>query len=164
MLKLRDAFNPVVPARSEDYGGVLYERFRNEPDTLIIPVVDEVNRPVGLLDRNSFFLRMAAEYGRALYARRPISELMNHQPLLVDVDVPLADFTADSLSARPSELLTGFIVTQDGLYEGVGTILELLQASSDANRRVAKALAEANDEAQRARKFMTEIVESMPAS
>lgn len=163
MLKLRDAFNPVVPARAEDYGGVLYERFRNEPDTLIIPVVDEANRPVGLLDRNSFFLRMAAEYGRALYARRPISELMNHQPLLVDVDVPLADFTADSLSARPSELLTGFIVTQDGLYEGVGTILELLQASSDANRRVARALAEANDEAQRARKFMTEIVESMPA-
>ena len=163
MLKLRDAFNPVVPARAEDYGGVLYERFRNEPDTLIIPVVDEANRPVGLLDRNSFFLRMAAEYGRALYARRPISELMNHEPLLVDVDVPLADFTADSLSARPSELLSGFIVTQNGLYKGVGTILELLQASSDANRRVAKALAEANDQAQRARKFMTEIVESMPA-
>lgn len=163
MLKLRDAFNPVVPALAEDYGGVLYDRFRSEPDTLIIPVVDDANRPVGLLDRNSFFLRMAAEYGRALYARRPISELMNHEPLLVDVDVPLADFTADSLSARPSELLSGFIVTQNGFYEGVGTILELLQASSDANRRVAKALAEANVQAQRARKFMTEIVESMPA-
>jgi len=163
MLKLRDAINPVAPARPEDYGGALYDRFRGEPDTLIIPVVDEDNRPVGLLDRNSFFLRMAAEYGRALYARRPISDLMNHQPLLVDVDVPLADFTADSLSARPSELLSGFIVTQDGLYIGVGTILELLQASSDSNRRVAQALAEAHVEAQRARQFMTEIVESMPA-
>ncbi len=163
MLKLRDAISPVATARPDDYGGVLYDRFRNEPDTLIIPVVDEANRPVGLLDRNSFFLRMAAEYGRALYARRPISELMNHEPLLVDVNVPLADFTADSLSARPSELLSGFVVTQDGRYIGVGTILELLQASSDANRRVAHALAEANDEAQRARKFMTEIVESMPA-
>ena len=163
MLKLRDAINPVVPARPDDYGGALYDRFRNEPDTLIIPVIDEVGRPVGLLDRNSFFLRMAAEYGRALYARRPISDLMNHEPLLVDVNVPLADFTADSLSARPSELLSGFIVTQDGYYLGVGTILELLQASSDANRRVANALAQANNEAQQARKFMTEIVESMPA-
>lgn len=163
MLKLRDAIRPVIPARPEDYGGVLYDRFRAEPDTLIIPVIDEVGRPVGLLDRNTFFLRMAAEYGRALYARRPISELMNHEPLLVDVQVPLADFTADTLSARPSELLAGFIVTEGGFYLGVGTVLELLQASSDSNRRVALALARANDEAQRARQFMTEIVESMPA-
>ncbi|NBB14537.1 EAL domain-containing protein [Caulobacter sp. SLTY] len=163
MLTLREAVTSVIPARPDDPGGLLYDRFSAEPDTLIVPVVDEGGRPVGLLDRNSFFLKMAAEFGRALYARRPISALMNTEPLLVDVHVPLADFTADSLSAQPSELLSGFIVTQDGRYLGVGTVLALLQASSDANRRVARALAEASAEAQRARKFMTEVVEAMPA-
>jgi diguanylate cyclase (GGDEF)-like protein/PAS domain S-box-containing protein len=163
MLTLRDAASPVLPAVPEDTGGRLYERFSNEPDTLIVPVVDGQGRPVGILDRNSFFLKMAAEYGRALYARRPISALMNPEPLVVDAGVRLSDFTADTLSARPSDLLRGYIVTDQGRYIGVGTILSLLQASSDSNRRAATALSAANAEAEQARSFMTAVVESMPA-
>jgi diguanylate cyclase (GGDEF)-like protein/PAS domain S-box-containing protein len=163
MLTLRDAATLITPAAPYDPGGLLYDRFRAEPDTLIVPVVDDTGKPVGLLDRNDFFLKMAAEYGRALYARRPISALMHSEPLIVDAGVSLADFTADSLSCRPSELLSGYIVTDGGRYLGVGTILSLLQASSDANRKVAMALASANAAAEQARTFMTEVVESMPA-
>jgi len=163
MLTLRDVATDIIPAAPTDLGGLLYDRFRAEPDTLILPVVDCTGRPVGLLDRNSFFLKMAAEYGRALYARRPISALMHAEPLIVDAAVSLADFTADSLSCRPSELLSGYIVTDQDRYLGVGTILSLLQASSDANRKVARALAAASAAAEQARTFMTEVVESMPA-
>ena len=163
MLTLRDAAAPVLPARPDDLGGDIYDRFSREPDTLIVPVVDLAGAPVGLVERNGFFLKMAAEYGRALYARRPISALMSPCPLIVDAGVALADFTADTLSARPSELLSGYIVTSGGLYLGVGTILSLLQASSDSNRRAARALERARAEAEQSRTFMTEVVESMPA-
>jgi len=77
---------------------------------------------------------MAAEYGRALYAQRPISMLMNTEPLVVEGDVGLIVFTREVLAERPSELLQGFIIVQDGRYAGIGSALSLLQATSRANR------------------------------
>jgi len=135
MFTLRDTVSSLAPARREDLGRTLYERFREEPDTLIVPVVDGEDRPIGIVERNAFFLRMAGEYGRALYANRPISTLMDCEPLVVDADTELAEFTTDSLSYRASDLLRGFIVTENGRYLGVGTVLALLQASNETNRR-----------------------------
>ncbi len=163
MFTLRDTVSPLTPARQEDLGKALYDRFREEPDTLIVPVVDDDHRPIGLVERNAFFLRMAAEYGRALYANRPISTLMDREPLVVDADMELAAFTTDSLSYRASDLLRGFIVTEGGRYIGVGTVLGLLQAANETNRRGVEALATAKAEVERAQTFMTAIVEAMPA-
>lgn len=135
MFTLRDTVSSLAPARQDDLGKTLYERFREEPDTLIVPVVDADERPIGIVERNAFFLRMAAEYGRALYANRPISTLMDPEPLIVDADTELEEFTTDSLSYRASDLLRGFIVTEHDRYLGVGTVLALLQASNETNRR-----------------------------
>jgi len=135
MFTLRDTVSSLAPARQDDLGKTLYERFREEPDTLIVPVVDGEDRPIGIVERNAFFLRMAAEYGRALYAHRPISTLMDREPLVVDADTELAAFTTDSLSYRASDLLRGFIVTENERYLGVGTVLGLLQATNETNRR-----------------------------
>ena len=163
MFTLRDTVSSLKPALQDDLGKALYERFREEPDTLIVPVVDADNRPIGLVERNAFFLRMAAEYGRALYANRPISTLMDSQPLVVDADMALAEFTTDSLSYRASDLLRGFIVTEGGRYLGVGTVLGLLQAANETNRRGVAELAAAKADVERAQTFMTAIVEAMPS-
>ena len=163
MFTLRDTVSSLAPARQDDLGKSLYERFREEPDTLIVPVVDGEDRPIGIVERNAFFLRMAAEYGRALYANRPISTLMDREPLIVDADTELAEFTTDSLSYRASDLLRGFIVTEGGRYLGVGTVLGLLQASNETNRQGVNALAAAKADVERAQTFMTAIVEAMPS-
>ncbi|MET3665207.1 EAL domain-containing protein [Caulobacter sp. 1776] len=163
MFTLRDTVSSLAPARQDDLGKALYDRFREEPDTLIIPVLDGEDRPIGIVERNAFFLRMAAEYGRALYANRPISTLMDREPLVVDADAELASFTTDSLSYRASDLLRGFIVTEGGRYLGVGTVLGLLQAANETNRRGVEALATAKADVERAQTFMTAIVEAMPS-
>lgn len=163
MFTLRDTVSSLTPARQDDLGKALYDRFREEPDTLIVPVLDAEDRPIGIVERNAFFLRMAAEYGRALYANRPISTLMDREPLVVDADAELASFTTDSLSYRASDLLRGFIVTEGGRYLGVGTVLGLLQAANETNRRGVEALATAKADVERAQTFMTAIVEAMPS-
>jgi diguanylate cyclase (GGDEF)-like protein/PAS domain S-box-containing protein len=163
MFTLRDTVSSLAPARADDLGKTLYERFREEPDTLIVPVLDADDRPIGLVERNAFFLRMAAEYGRALYALRPISVLMDNDPLVVEADVELAAFTSDSLSYRASDLLRGFIVTDGGRYIGVGTVLGLLQAANETNRRGVEALAAAKADQERAHTFMTAVVEAIPS-
>ena len=163
MFTLRDTVSSLEPARADDLGKTLYERFREEPDTLIVPVLDADDRPIGIVERNAFFLRMAAEYGRALYALRPISVLMDSDPLVVEADVELAAFTSDSLSYRASDLLRGFIVTDGGRYLGVGTVLGLLQAANETNRRGVEALAAAKADQERAHTFMTAVVEAIPS-
>jgi signal transduction histidine kinase/ActR/RegA family two-component response regulator len=130
---LLDLITPGDPIPPDHPGEKVYERFQAEPDTLAIAVVDEEGRPVGLMERNAFFVAMASQHGRALYANRPISLLMNAAPLVVEGDVPVAEFCGEALAERPSELLRGFIVTQGGRYAGVGSALSLLQASSAAN-------------------------------
>ena len=122
---------PIVP---DTPGALIYERFEAEPDTLAIAVVGDDGAPVGLVERNAFFLAMAGQFGRALYAGRPISLLMNPEPLVVEGSVDVAAFCGEALAERPSELLRGFIVTQGGLYAGVGSALCLLQATNAANR------------------------------
>jgi len=147
-----------IPAVSPELQGQkVYDRFQAEPDTLAIAVVDADGRPVGLIERNAFFVAMAAQYGRALYALRPISLLMNRNPLVVEGDVSVAEFCGQALAERPSELLQGFVITKGGLYAGVASALCLLQATSAANRahaeemtRLAQTLEIARSEAQAA--------------
>jgi len=120
-------------------------------------VVDSEGRPVGLVERHAFFVAMAAHYGRALYALRPISLLMNPDPLVADGDTPVAEFCGDVLADRASEVMKGFVVVSGGRYAGVGSSLALLQATSAANRahaeemtRLAETLSRAKQEAQAA--------------
>jgi signal transduction histidine kinase/ActR/RegA family two-component response regulator len=134
MSQLLSLAEPTPPVLATTPGGAVYQRFEREPDVLALAVVDAAGRPVGIVERNTFFIRMAAEYGRALYAQRPISMLMNAEPLVVEGDVGLMVFTREVLAERPSQLLQGFIVVQEGRYAGIGSALSLLQATSRANR------------------------------
>lgn len=148
---LASLIQPIAPIPPGTHGQKVYERFESEPDTLAIAVVDEEGRPIGLVERNAFFVAMAAHYGRALYAGRPISMLMNPHPLVADGDTPVADFCGEILAERPSELLKGFVVVQGGRYLGVGSALSLLQATSEANRAHAEEMTRQADALERAR-------------
>ena len=145
MNKLRDVAVGLEPIRGDVVGAQIYERFRAEPDLMVIGVVDEGGVPIGLIERNHFSLLMASTYGRALYAGRPISLIMDKSPLVVDADALAADFTEEALARRPSDLLKGIIVVSEGRYSGVATITSLLKAITDQSREDARALANLAD-------------------
>ena len=134
-----------TPAAPADTGAEIYRRFQDAPDTLAIAVVDAEGRPLGLIERNAFLGTMAAQHGYALWAQRPITNLMKVAPLIVDGDVSVSEFCGTVLQDRPSDLLNGFIVTRDGHYAGVGAMLGLLQtvatAASAASLQAHEALA-----------------------
>jgi signal transduction histidine kinase/FixJ family two-component response regulator len=131
----------AVAISPETTGAEVYERFEREPDALVLPVV-EADRPVGLIERNAFLMRIGAPYGRALYGARPASVLMDPEPVVVDASMEISVFCDSMLAERPSALMRGFIVTNRGRYLGVGTVLSLLQATSAASRTRAEELAD----------------------
>ncbi|HWA63451.1 MAG TPA: ATP-binding protein [Caulobacteraceae bacterium] len=140
MQRLLDLAEPIRPISPDDPGAAAYERFESDPDLLLIPVVDLDGRPRGLLERTDFALKMASQFGRAVYAGRPVELLMAPDAVMVDGDAPVDEFVQGHLVERPAALLRGFIVTRQGCYAGVGTALSLLQAQ---NGRIRQAAADA---------------------
>jgi signal transduction histidine kinase/CheY-like chemotaxis protein len=131
----------AVAISPETPGADVYDRFCREPDTLVIPVVED-DRPVGLIERNAFLVCFGSKYGRALFARRPVRLVMDAEPVTVEMAMAVSDFCESMLAERASSLLRGFIVTDQGRYHGVGTVLALLQATSAAGRLRSEQLAE----------------------
>ena len=146
---LRRLVIAVAPFKESATCGEVYDTFARQQDSLALAVV-RAGQPVGLVNRHNFLLSMSQEFGRALYDKKCITELMDRAPLIVDVNTSLDDLNELIVSTRPSALLRGFVVTEDRRYLGVGTALSLLRATVDSMRAQTEALAEAKLEAERA--------------
>ncbi len=135
---LTERAEPVSPTTK---AAEVFARFQNEPDMLVIPVVEN-DRPVGLIERNIFLLKIAGPFGHALYANRNVSHIMDAEPAVVDAGVRIDAFCDILLKSGPGALMRGFIVTRGGRYRGVGTAVSLLQAVNDQQRAQNVELAE----------------------
>ncbi|MBU2166588.1 MAG: response regulator [Alphaproteobacteria bacterium] len=141
MAQIRDYRVIAEPVGPDVCGSDVFERFRAEPNTLAIGVVDGDGRPLGLVERHAFTLKMAAEFGRALYARRPVSALMDDGPLVFDGGMDAATLFQSLDDSELGGLLGGFIITENGRYSGVGSGVQVLQAASALARRRADEMA-----------------------
>ncbi|MEQ8434728.1 MAG: ATP-binding protein [Oceanicaulis sp.] len=125
-------------------GSNVYDLFSEDPDLLVCAVVQD-DRPIGLVSRNAFFLRMADTHGRALFAKRPVTFVMDKDPLIVESDRLVSELSRHILTDRNAALFDGFIITKEGRYAGVGTgvsLMKMLQAESEERNRKLVALAE----------------------
>ena len=168
MARIGDYVDAVAPVSPETWGSVVFDRFQNEPNTLAIAVVDDAGRPLGLIERNDFTLKMAAEFGRALYARRPVSSLMDPNPPYAEADASAETFFETIDAAEMNILLRGFICVSDGRYVGVGAGVQILQAGSALYRNraremsdLARDLAAAEAEAQASSRAKSEFLAVM---
>ena len=135
---LTERAEPVLPTTS---AAEIFARFQSEPDTLVIPVVEN-DRPLGLIERNAFLLKIAGPFGHALYANRPVSHVMDPEPAVVDAGVRIDAFCDIMIKSGPGALMRGFVVTRGGRYRGVGTAVSLLQAVNAQQRSQNAELAE----------------------
>lgn len=135
-----DFVDMIAPLAAGTPGAEVFERFQAEPNTLALAVVDEANRPIGLIERNAFTLRMAAEFGRALYARRPAESLMDRDAPIAEAATSAETFFEAYGAAELGALLGGFIVVSQGRYVGVGTALQVVQAGAAVHRQRAEAM------------------------
>jgi signal transduction histidine kinase/CheY-like chemotaxis protein len=130
-----EALTERAEAISPQTSGIdVFARFEREPDTLVIPVVEN-DRPVGLVERNAFLLKFASPLGHAQYASRPVLYVMDPEPAVVEAGVSIDAFCDVLLKGGPAALMRGFIVTREGRYHGVGTAGSLLQAVNELQRQ-----------------------------
>lgn len=151
----------VEPCLTRTRCETVYELFCRDPDLFVLPVVDEIGRPVGLVGRHEFLLTFAAPYGRSLYARRAITSLMDASPLIVEAVVPLSVLSRRILGEKPTAMVQGFIVVRNGAYLGVGTGADVLRLSTERIRIQTAELMEAKQDADRANKAKSQFLATM---
>jgi signal transduction histidine kinase len=118
--------------------------------TLDAVALVEADHPVGLLTRGRLLLKLARNFGRELYARKPVTRIADLAPLVVPEDTPVAASVERAL-ARPSAAVYDelIVVGADGGYRGTSSVRELVQhqalALERSDRDRVAALARAQD-------------------
>jgi two-component system cell cycle sensor histidine kinase PleC len=135
-------------------------RFQSDPDLAALAVVQDA-RPVGLINRYDLITHLSRDYGRALYAKKPVSALMDRAPLIVDASISVDRLESLIADEHQSALLRGFIVTRNGRYYGVGTALSLLQLGMARSERRNRALDRARQQAEEASLSKTRFLANM---
>lgn len=137
-----------------------YDRFAADDDLLTLAVVRD-GVPVGIVDRNQLMFQLAHNFGRALYGRKPVCQLMDASPLVVDVGVSISTLNRIIVQERPGALLKGFIITEQDRYLGVGTALSLLSLTVEHMTQRAEELVAAQRRAQTASLAKSNFLASM---
>lgn len=95
--------------------------FRERPDLHALPVVDEDQHVLGLINRRVFAEKYARPYARELYGRSSCATFMHEKPLACEMDQSLESMTLILLGEDQRYLSDGFVITDQGRYRGLGT-------------------------------------------
>jgi len=114
--------------RSSATGGDAYNILSRAPELPGIAVVDG-EEIVGFVDRISLLNRFSQHLMRDFYFRRPITLVLDHEPLIIDAGAPISLLAERMSHEKPEALTAGYIITRNGRYAGIGTALEMMRAN-----------------------------------
>ncbi|MBU1980428.1 MAG: EAL domain-containing protein, partial [Gammaproteobacteria bacterium] len=121
---------------SDSLNSEVFHAFESNPQLEEVAIVKD-GVPIGLISRTLMIDRFARPYRRELYGKKPCTTFMDSDPLIVDVNISLQDLS--HLVASDRRYLTqGFIVTENGLYIGIGTGRDLIREITNLQIRAAR--------------------------
>jgi diguanylate cyclase (GGDEF)-like protein len=99
-------------------------QFQRNTNLTILPLVD--NRvAIGIIYRDMFLSKLfASRYGLELYGKSPIKVFLDKASLSIDQDVSIQSVSKQLTSSLRND--AAFIITRNGEYIGIATIMDLL--------------------------------------
>lgn len=153
LLEPAKSLAPVFEHQQEQVGSLLRETrsiqpdlsvaeaveiFRQDEELFSLPVVDQRNQPVGLLLRNQLMSTLLRPFGQELNYRKPVSQLMHDQPLIMDACRSLEEVSQRITERNREHLDDDFIITRQGEYQGIGQVVDLLRTMTELKVRNAR--------------------------
>jgi len=129
-LEVLERFLEPVPWNQECLE--VLERFLGNKTLYAIPVVDDEDKPIALVDRNVFVEFFAKTFTREIFGRRQIYDMTRHEdyhrhdPIVVEDCCSLEDVAQIIIGAGMHHMVTGCMVTKDSRYVGVANGHDLL--------------------------------------
>ncbi len=119
----------VAPVSPETNNAAVFHLFETNPKLYAVPVVD-LGRPVGLISRHAMIDNYARPYRRELFSNKSCTSMMDSAPIVVDHEMSVGDLNQLILNKDPQYLASGYIITDQGLYLGMGNGHDLLRLIS----------------------------------
>lgn len=116
---------PAV-ARNTPTANVL-EAFRRQANLNSLAVLDEQGQPCGIVHRHSLSDALLKPFATDLFARKPISRLMNDDFLAVELTQSLQQVSRLITSRARQRIEEDFIITLNGHYLGLGRVIDVLK-------------------------------------
>ncbi|MDX8413430.1 MAG: bifunctional diguanylate cyclase/phosphodiesterase [Mariprofundales bacterium] len=145
--KAHDEMNPIEESALETVGGedvignlalaieavrpntraeLVFERLQKDATLMAVPVAED-GVVFGICERNAMLHRFAMRYGHELYGSKPVGQVMNNQPLMIDVNTTL-DAASAMVTRRPHlTLYEPVVMLEKGSYVGLVYIHDILE-------------------------------------
>lgn len=95
-----------------------------------VPVIEN-RKIVGMVWRRDLMDLLASPFGRDLYQRKPITSVMDKNPIVVDIDIPLVELSRLITECPDSNKDNAFIITEHQEFRGCGRFMDLLRVMTD---------------------------------
>ncbi len=116
----------VSPIRDSDTCLQVLELFQKNLNLFAIPVVNQHNKPIGIVERIAFVELFVQPYTKELFGKQKIADFMNDKPLIVDKHIAVDDVARIIIDAGMQHMVNGFIATENEQYLGIANGLDLL--------------------------------------
>ncbi|KAF7788733.1 hypothetical protein PRUB_a1783 [Pseudoalteromonas rubra] len=114
-----------------------HRHFERDKRLMSLTVVNDARQPVGLLHRDQLTEVFAAPYGHALFDKKPVTELMDKQPLIVDEQEQL-DSVSQLITEHEFDIRRHIIITREERYLGLAPLRDILKHITDEKIRHAQ--------------------------
>jgi signal transduction histidine kinase len=128
--ELADLLLDTEPVRPETSVLDVAQRFLGprHAGLLSLPVVAIGGRAIGMISRYELMRIFLQPYGRELYGRRPITALMDREPLVLSVTTSIDEAARAIATHVKSPITDDFVLVDEHGYAGTGLVLDVLHA------------------------------------
>ena len=129
---VRQLHQMLKPVTGKMLCGDVLRQFQENEDLAVLPVIDQNGRAYALIERYAYIEYFSRQYSNELFGKKRLDQLGEHvefinmQPILVDAATAIDDVAAIIINAGMRHMVTGFVVTENGKYLGVGNGHDLL--------------------------------------
>ncbi|WP_411681544.1 GGDEF domain-containing protein [Clostridium thailandense] len=103
-------------------------------------IVNSNEIPIGLIMKHSLNSALATQYGVAIFTNRPVSLVMDSNPLIVDCHTPVNEVSKMAMSRKTENIYDYVIITNNNKYYGIVSIRSLLNYATMLECNYAKQL------------------------
>ncbi|HVJ40721.1 MAG TPA: ATP-binding protein [Dongiaceae bacterium] len=142
-------------------GGEVLDLFSANPSLPIFAVLGRDGALLGIIERDRLLFQFSQPLWYDVYNRRPIGPLVNTRPLAVDVSTTIDRIKAMIAFDYPEAIGTGFVITENGRYAAIGTMMLLLERTVEEANLHATELEAARRHAASANKAKSQFLATM---
>ena len=96
------------------------------------------SKPIGLVCKSAFDAKLSTRYGYSLYCKKPVTDVMEDDTLIIDASTPIHD--AGQMALRRPNEYDDIMILDKGKYLGIVTMRSIISYTIDYEKNIAKNL------------------------